>query len=155
MITYNRLITFIFVTRYLDQPHTTAQIPRHTGLLPGQFLRPIGTIDWPVAAPLTKPTTTAVPLAVKMGCVYLDFQRTSKSLATRPCNRPGAAKHMLFYLPGLDHLDSSAIPKPGLFSSMTLLSRQPFHDKKIPAFLPRPQYKLSHNPYVNANTSKL
>jgi hypothetical protein len=31
-------------------------------LLPGQFPRPTGTIDWPVATPVTKPTTTAVPL---------------------------------------------------------------------------------------------
>jgi hypothetical protein len=62
---YKHLKPFVIVTRYLSQPHTTAQIPRHTGLLPGQFHRPIGTIDWPVAARVTKPTTTAVPLGVR------------------------------------------------------------------------------------------
>ena len=47
--THNLLMPFVFVTRYLNQPHATAQIPRHTGLLPGQFHRPIGTIDRPVS----------------------------------------------------------------------------------------------------------
>jgi len=67
----NLLKPFVIVTRYLNQPHATAQIPRHTGLLPGQLLRLIGTIDWPVAAPVTKPTTTAVPLAAKISLSYL------------------------------------------------------------------------------------
>jgi hypothetical protein len=30
---------------------------------------------------------------------YTDFRRTSKSFAALPCNRPIAAKHMLFCLP--------------------------------------------------------
>jgi hypothetical protein len=37
---------------------------------------------------------------------YQDFRRTSKSFAAHPCNRPFAAKHMLFGLPGLCRLDN-------------------------------------------------
>ena len=40
-----------------------------------------------------------------------DCQRTSKSFAARPCNRPCAAKHMLFCLPGLRRLDNFIIPR--------------------------------------------
>jgi hypothetical protein len=42
--------------------------------------------------------------------LYLDFRRTSKSFAAHPCNRPVAAKHMLFCLPGLRRLDNFIIP---------------------------------------------
>ena len=41
--------------------------------------------------------------------LYLDFRRTSKSFAARPCNRPCAAKHMLFCLPGLCCLNNFII----------------------------------------------
>ena len=36
-------------------------------------------------------------------------QRTSKSFAARPCNRPVAAKHMLFCPPRLQHIDNLII----------------------------------------------
>ena len=61
-ITCNHLITFVIVTRYLNQPHTTAQIPRHTGLLPGQFPGLTGQCQGRLASPVTQTTTTAVPL---------------------------------------------------------------------------------------------
>jgi len=38
-----------------------------------------------------------------------DCLRSSKSFAARPCNLPIAAKHMLFYLPGLRHRDNFII----------------------------------------------
>jgi hypothetical protein len=59
---YNHLITNIIVTRYINQPHATLQIPRHTR-------RPTGTT--PFSQPgqstgglrrVTFTTTTAVPL---------------------------------------------------------------------------------------------
>jgi len=53
-----------------------------------------------------------------------DFRRTRKSFAARPCNRPVAAKHMLFGLPGLSRLDKfSYIRKSSSFIG-TLQSRQ-------------------------------
>jgi hypothetical protein len=39
------------------------------------------------------------PLYVRFSTQYLDIQRTSKSLAVRPCNHTRAAKHMLFAYP--------------------------------------------------------
>jgi hypothetical protein len=42
---------FIILPRSHYQPHTTLQILRRTRLAPGQLPWPIGTIDWPVAAP--------------------------------------------------------------------------------------------------------
>jgi hypothetical protein len=44
-----------------------------------------------------------------MPSLYLDFQRASKSFAAHPCNRPVAAKYMLFCLPGLRSLDNFII----------------------------------------------
>jgi hypothetical protein len=41
---------------------------------------------------------------------YQDFRHASKSFASRPCNRPFAAKHMLSCLPRLCHLDNYFIP---------------------------------------------
>jgi len=48
--------------RSLRQPHATAQIPRHTGLLPGQSPGLTGQFPGRLAAPVTQTTTTAVPL---------------------------------------------------------------------------------------------
>lgn len=51
---------------------------------------------------------TARQIAAKFS-LYLDFRRTSKSLATHPCNRPCVAKHMLLCLHGLRRLDKFII----------------------------------------------
>jgi len=65
------------------------------------------------AATLTVTNQTAEPLAARQiaakFALYLDFRRTSKSFAALPCNRPVAAKHMLFCLPGLLRLDNFII----------------------------------------------
>jgi hypothetical protein len=42
--------------------------------------------------------------------LYHDSRRASKSFAAHPYNLPCAAKHMLFYLPGLRHRDNFIIP---------------------------------------------
>ena len=54
---------------------------------------------------VTLTTSTAGPLAARQICtepsLHRDIRRTSKSFAAHPCNRPVAAKHMLFNNPRL------------------------------------------------------
>ena len=63
---------------------------------------------WRGRLPATAHTTG--PLAARQICpkfsLYRDFRRARKSFAALPCNRPFAAKHMLFCPPGLRHLDN-------------------------------------------------
>jgi len=61
--TYNNLKPFIIVTRYLNQPHATAQIPRHTWLVPGQCPGLTGQRQGRLLRQVTFTTSTAVPLA--------------------------------------------------------------------------------------------
>jgi hypothetical protein len=64
------------------------------------FLPSPGTGKKQVTATQTAPNQTAGPLAARQiaakFALYLDFRRTSKPFAALPCNRPYAAKHMLF-----------------------------------------------------------
>jgi hypothetical protein len=54
---------FVIITRYLDQPHATAQIPRHALLAPGQFPGLTGQVPGRLLRRATFTNTTAVPLA--------------------------------------------------------------------------------------------
>jgi hypothetical protein len=78
------------------------------------FLPSIGTGKKLGTATQTATNQTAGLLAARQIAaklsLYLDFRRTSKSFAALPCNRPFAAKHMLFCLPRLSRLDNFIIP---------------------------------------------
>jgi hypothetical protein len=74
--THNLLKPFVIVTRSLYQPHATAQIPRHTGLLPGQFQGLTGQMIGRLAAPVTQTNSTAVPLGftthrINLGMIFV------------------------------------------------------------------------------------
>jgi hypothetical protein len=89
----------------------------HTCLATGTTFRPrVLGVPGPVAGWLRQVTQAphiAGPLAVRQSeaksSLYQDFRRSSRSFAARPCNRPVAAKHILFCLPGLGHLDNFII----------------------------------------------
>jgi hypothetical protein len=70
-----------------------------------------GTLQKRMPTPTQTATShTTGPLAVRQICpkfaLHRDFRRARKSLAALPCNRPFAAKHMLFCPPGLRYLES-------------------------------------------------
>jgi hypothetical protein len=73
----------------------------------------------------TSPYCRAVSCYACPKCsLYQDFRRARKSFAALPCNRPVAAKHMLFCPSGLSRLDKfSYIRKSSSFIG-TLQSRQ-------------------------------
>src|SRR5664279_3104813 len=111
--TWYRLDSFI-VTRDFSTIYRDLQKPRHRdpSLRSGQ-----ATPTHQTAGPLAARQITAASF-------YQDFRRTRKSFAAHPCNRPFAAKHMLFGLPGLSRLDKfSYIRKSSSFIG-TLQSRQ-------------------------------
>jgi hypothetical protein len=61
--------------------------------------------------------------------LYQDFRRTSKSFAARPCNRPFAAKHMLFCLPWLRRLyNLSWHINPARYRDLASLTTSSYHD---------------------------
>jgi hypothetical protein len=57
---------------------------------------------------VTQPPFIAGPLAVRTRVQHRDCQHTSKSFAAHPCNRPVAAKHMLF-CQNISHLSTFKI----------------------------------------------
>jgi len=119
-----------FLHRYLDNYIVTGQIlPTYRDLQKRM----------PTPTQTATPHTTG-PLAVRQmaskPALHHDFRRTSKSFAARPCNRPVAAKHMLFCLPGLRRLDNFIMTRQSLLFIGTLPSGQLYYNVPTPATLP-------------------
>ena len=70
---HNLLKPFVIVTRYLNQPHATAQIPRHALLTPGQFPGLTGQMTGRLLRRATFTSTTAVPISMINANNFLSF----------------------------------------------------------------------------------
>jgi hypothetical protein len=81
-----------------------------------------------------------------------DCPRASKSLATRPCNLPFVAKHMLLCLPGLCHLENIIMTQNfnSLFQDFAPCTTLLYHD--ISCIFKYHNLPLLQNTYFFANS---